>query len=432
LVLDEADEMLNMGFKEDIDLILSETPSTKNTWLFSATMPNEIQKIAKTYMHEPKEVQIGNRNQGNDNIDHVYYTVNSGDRYAALKRVVDASPDIFGIVFCRTKIETQDISDSLIKDGYNADALHGDLSQAQRDHVMKRYRSRTLQLLVCTDVAARGIDVTDVTHVINYNLPDEIEYYTHRSGRTARAGKKGISIAIITTREVGKIRDIERKIKKTFTQGVLPTGIEVCEKQLINLVKNVHDVKVNEEAIAAYLPTVHDELKELDREEIIKRFISIEFNRFLDYYKNAPDLNSKGRSAGGSFPGDATKLFINIGSMDGFDPLTLKDYLREVTGFTKQEITYVASKNAYSFVEVAQAKVEEFIKIMSKQKNNGRQVRVEFRGDQQPNSRPPRRSYDDKPQRHYSDSNSGGGGGGSRPSEGGNRTFRKRSPMKAR
>jgi len=276
VVLDEADEMLTMGFKDDLDLILSQTPDEKNTWLFSATMPSEVQRIAKNYMNNPHEVTVGQRNSGNENIEHLYYVVHAKDRYLALKRIADYNPDIFAIVFCRTKAETQQVADALIKDGYNADALHGDLSQAQRDFVMKRYRSRSLQMLVATDVAARGIDVNDVTHVINYNLPDEIESYTHRSGRTARAGKTGVSIAIIHSKELHKIREIEKIIKRKFTQAQIPTGFDVCEQQLMALVKRIHNVEVDEKTVERYLPQVFEELAELSREDIIKRFVSID------------------------------------------------------------------------------------------------------------------------------------------------------------
>src|ERR1700760_3394275 len=292
VVLDEADEMLNMGFQEDIDSILSETPSDKKTWLFSATMPSEVRRIAKKYMDDPYELTMGTKNTGNENIDHEYYVVRARDKYAAFKRIVDFNPEIFGIVFCRTKIETQEIAEALIKDGYNADSLHGDLSQQQRDKVMKRYRERNLQLLIATDVAARGIDVNDVTHVINYSLPDEVENYTHRSGRTARAGKTGVSISIINAKELGKIRQIERTIGKKFNKAEIPTGFDVCEKQLFSIVHKIHDVEVNEQQIEQYIPRIMEEFKDFTKEDFVKRFASIEFNRFLDYYKNAPDLNA--------------------------------------------------------------------------------------------------------------------------------------------
>lgn len=385
-VLDEADEMLNMGFKEDLDTILSQTPEEKNTWLFSATMPDEVLRISKNYMTSPVEITAGTKNSGNDNIEHVYYVVHARDKYPALKRIADSNPDIFAIVFCRTRIETQEIADKLIKDGYNADALHGDLSQSQRDHVMKRYRSRSLQMLVATDVAARGIDVNDVTHVINYNLPDEIENYTHRSGRTARAGKTGVSICIINMKEIGKIRIIERIIKKKFVQGTVPTGFEACEKQLFSLVKKIHDVEVNEKAIEAYMPKIYAELVDLSKEDIIKRFVSTEFNRFLDYYKNAPDLNantsSSGRERGesSSQPG-VTKLFINLGELDKLDRNSMKEYISEVSGVDAASIVNIEVKSSFSFIEVKSEAAEVIQGTFKNARYNNRNVRIESRGD---------------------------------------------------
>src|SRR3954470_16250740 len=330
VILDEADEMLNMGFKEDLDIILKETPKEKNTWLFSATMPKEVERIARTYMDSPKEISTGKKNEGADNLEHIYYVVSPRDRYSALKRVADYYPEIFGIVFCRTKAETQEVADSLIKDGYSADALHGDLSQSQRDFVMKRFRSRTLQMLVATDVAARGIDVNDVTHVINYNLPEDVENYTHRTGRTARAGKSGIAIAIITPKDNGKIKDIERILKKKFEKKEVPGGIEVCEKQLFNLVHKLHTVEVKDEEIESFLPAIYDELKDLNKEELIKRFVSEEFNRFHEYYDNAPDLNIVKGSVDGAFGNSrTTRFFLNMGSLDGFNIHSMKDFLAE-------------------------------------------------------------------------------------------------------
>ena len=259
VILDEADEMLNMGFKDDLDTILAETPFNKSVWLFSATMASEVSRIAKKYMREPIEFSVGKKNQGADKIEHVFYSVHFRDRYLALKRIADFYPDIYGLVFCRTKIETQEVADALIKDGYSADALHGDLSQAQRDFVMKRFRNKTLQMLVATDVAARGIDVDNITHVINYNLPEDDESYTHRSGRTARAGKSGISIAIVTKKDIGRIKDLERKIGKSFRKSLVPTGVEVCEKQLFHLVHKLHKVEVMDEEIEKFLPNIYQE-----------------------------------------------------------------------------------------------------------------------------------------------------------------------------
>lgn len=363
VVLDEADEMLNMGFKDDLDQILSNTPPTKNTWLFSATMPREVERIASKYMESPLEISVGKKNSGNENIQHIYYTVNQRDRYAALKRIADFYPDIFGIVFCRTKAETQDVADQLIKDGYNADALHGDLSQAQRDLVMKRFRSHTLQMLVATDVAARGIDVNNVTHVINYNLPEEAENYTHRSGRTGRAGKTGIAIAIVTPREVNKIRDIERIIQGTFTKADVPDGVAVCEKQLFNLVHKLHTVEVKDEEIENYLPKIYEELKDLSKEELIKRFISEEFNRFYAYYQNSQDLNI-GNDGGSN--GKTTRFFINMGQLDGFNRNSIKDFLAEVSSLNPRLIFNVDVKNSFSFFETENKCVDEFLALNKK------------------------------------------------------------------
>jgi ATP-dependent RNA helicase DeaD len=291
LVLDEADEMLNMGFKEDLDAILSGTPSGKRVLLFSATMADEIEAIAQSYMNKPVAITVGSKNTGAENVRHQYYVVHAKDRYTALKRIADYYPDIYSIIFCRTKIETQEIADSLIKDGYNADLLHGDLSQPQRDNVMNRFRSRNLQMLVATDVAARGIDVMDLSHIINYNLPDDNEYYTHRSGRTGRAGKSGISIVIVNIKEIFRIKQIERQIKKKFELVKIPTGSEVCEKQLYHLVDKVKNTEIQHQEIGAFLPAVYEKLKGISREELIQQFVSAEFNRFLSYYRNAPDIN---------------------------------------------------------------------------------------------------------------------------------------------
>jgi len=409
VVLDEADEMLNMGFQEDIDQILFTTPEDKKTWLFSATMPGEVRRIAKKYMTDPFELTMGTKNTGNVNIEHEYYVVKARDKYAAFKRIVDFNPEIFGIVFCRTKIETQEIAEALMKDGYNADSLHGDLSQQQRDRVMKRYRDRSLQLLIATDVAARGIDVHDVTHVINYSLPDEIENYTHRSGRTARAGKSGISIAIINSKESGKIRQIERVIGKQFTKAEIPSGFDVCEKQLFGLVHKVHNVAVSEDQIEQYLPRIMEEFKDLDKAEIIKRFASLEFNRFLDYYKNAPDLNASAEDSGRGergdkfgrtgFKSDFTRLFINLGSVDDFSRGDMLGFICNQAKISGKTIGKIDLKGVYTFFEVenefADKVQQEFSKNIEFQ---GRPVRVELAGD---------RGLE------------GGGGGGNRPRGGG-------------
>ncbi|MFN3939594.1 MAG: DEAD/DEAH box helicase [Chitinophagales bacterium] len=403
VVLDEADEMLNMGFKEDLDTILSAASPAKNTWLFSATMPDEVLRISRKYMHNPVEITAGVKNQGNENIEHLYYVVHAKDKYAALKRIADYNPEIFAIVFCRTKIETQQVADALIKDGYNADSLHGDLSQQQRDYVMSRYRSRTLQMLIATDVAARGIDVNDVSHVINYNLPDELENYIHRSGRTARAGKKGVSISIINMREKGKINQLEKRIKRKFTLMKIPNGFEVCERQLMAMIHKVHDVEVNEAAIAKFMDNIYEELKDLSIQELIKRFVSIEFNRFLDYYKNAPDLNvdaQKDDRGYGSSGGDITKLFLNIGKMDGLENKTLAAFIATTAGIDKKDIIWLNVKGAYSFFEV---KNEVAKKVMQAFGRNiiyqGRKVRIEQRAEQRNEKRSARRHGADTQQR---------------------------------
>lgn len=379
VVLDEADEMLNMGFKDDLDKILSETPNQKSTWLFSATMPKEVERIAKNYMTNPLEITTGKRNEGAENLEHVYYQVQGRDRYLALKRVVDYYPEIFGIVFCRTKAETQEVADSLIKDGYSADALHGDLSQSQRDFVMKRFRSRTLQMLVATDVAARGIDVNDVTHVINYNLPEDVENYTHRTGRTARAGKSGIAIAIITPKDNSRIKDIERMIKKKFEKKDVPNGSDVCEKQLFNLVHKLHNVEVKDDEIESFLPAIYEELKDLSKEELVKRFISEEFNRFHDYYQNAPDLNIIKGSVDGAFGnGRTTRFFVNMGMMDGFNINSLKDFLADTIKVHQRMIFNVDVKSSFSFFETESKLVDTFLSInTSDVEFNNRKISLE-------------------------------------------------------
>ena len=376
-VLDEADEMLNMGFQEDLNSILSHTPKEKSVWLFSATMPAEVSRIAKKYMEDPQEITVGNRNQGAANIEHVYYVVHARDRYNALKRILDFNPGVYGIVFCRTRAETQEISDSLIRDGYSADALHGDLSQAQRDFVMKRFRAKTIKMLVATDVAARGIDVDDITHVVNYNLPDEIESYTHRSGRTARAGKSGTSIVILNMKEFGKIRMLERILGKKFTESKVPTGFDVCEKQLFHLVKKIHDTEVNEKGIEQYLPKIMEELKDLSKEELIKRFISDEFSRFLDYYKNAIDLNAtseikKERNV------TTKRMFVNLGQLDGLDNASLKQFINNYSGIQPGPIVAADVRHTYSFVEVEAAVYDQLVAKMEGAQHNGRSVKMEL------------------------------------------------------
>lgn len=366
VVLDEADEMLNMGFKEDIDEILSETRSDKNVWLFSATMPKEVAAIAKNYMTDPFEVSIGHKNQTNENIEHIYYVVKEKDRYPALKRIIDVNPDIFGVIFCRTRRETQTIAEKLGKDGYNAQALHGDLSQAQRDSVMGHFRDRTLQLLVATDVAARGIDIDDITHVINYNLPDDIENYTHRSGRTARAGKKGKSIVLVNTRETRRIREIEKKIKAVFEQNQIPSPEQICEIQLHTLIEKVKQVEVKENDIEKFLPLIMKDFENLTKEEVIKKFISVEFNHFIEYYERAGDLNASAersdrgdrdsgeRSFGrrGGRDDNKVRFFVNIGKRDKLNPGALLRVVCDETGIKSSEIGRIDLMPSFSFFEV--------------------------------------------------------------------------------
>ncbi len=379
VVLDEADEMLNMGFQEDIDQILESTPAEKKTWLFSATMPKEVRKIAKKYMTDPKELTVGVQNTGNENIEHHYYMVTRRNKYAALKRLVDFNPGIFGIVFCRTKIEAQETAEGLIREGYNADSLHGDLSQQQRDKVMKRYRDKNLQLLVATDVAARGIDVNNITHVIHYSLPDEAEYYTHRSGRTARAGKKGISMSLISNRDMGKIRRLEKIVGKKFEKKEIPQGAEVCEKQLYSLFNKVHNVEVNEEQINPYLPTILENLEEYSKEEIIKRITSLEFNRFFEDYQNAPNLNETGDRNSSDRRGKSnyTRLFLNVGRKDDFSPGDLLAFLCDNSKVPGESIGKIDLKDIFTFFEVQNDVVDTIIDTFHGADFEGRELRVE-------------------------------------------------------
>lgn len=384
VVLDEADEMLNMGFKEDIDEILATTPDTKITWLFSATMPREVRQIAEAYMREPQEITTGARNQANENIDHQYVVVSERDKYLALKRFLDYTPEMYGVVFCRTKVDTQQIAEHLMKDGYNADALHGDLSQQQRDKVMRSFRNKAIQVLVATDVAARGIDVDNLTHVVHMNLPDEMEYYTHRAGRTARAGRKGISLAIVGKRDRGRIQQIEKMLSKRFTKVPVPTGDEICTKKLIDMMHQVKTVEVNDEEIDSFLPEVYHELMNLSKEEIIKRFASIEFNQIYKYYRDAPDLNSA--EGPRSEPGDSVgyptgeRIFINVGKMDGLDKGSLLGLICDFGEVQSKQVGKIDIKGAYSFFEVAPELTEKIFKGFSGVQVRGRQVRLELSG----------------------------------------------------
>jgi ATP-dependent RNA helicase DeaD len=380
-ILDEADEMLNMGFYEDIVSILSDTPDEKSTWLFSATMPAEVARIAKKFMAEPAEITVGHKNSGSKTVSHEFYVVNARDRYEALKRLADANPDIFSVVFCRTKRDTQAVAEKLIEDGYNAAALHGDLSQAQRDGVMKSFRGRQIQMLVATDVAARGIDVDNVTHVVNYQLPDEIETYNHRSGRTGRAGKLGTSIVIVTKSELRKISSIERIIQQKFEEKTIPSGIEICEIQLLHLANKIKDTEVDHE-IDNYLPAINEVLEGLSKEELIKKMVSVEFNRFINYYKKKRDLAGE-KSDRGSEPreiraGDPVRYFVNIGARDDFDWMQLKDFLKETLELGRDDVFKVDVKEGFSFFNTDGEHTDKVMSILNGFELNGRRINVEI------------------------------------------------------
>lgn len=408
LVLDEADEMLSMGFKDDLDAILENSPGNKQTLLFSATMPKEIVSIANKYMNNPLEISVGKKNTGAENVEHHYYLIHARDRYIALKRIADLNPNIYGIIFCRTRAETKDVADKLMQDGYNADALHGDLSQAQRDHVMARFRSKHLQMLVATDVAARGLDVNDLTHVINYNLPDDPEIYIHRSGRTGRAGKRGISITLIHLKEKGKLRQVEKSVNKKFIQKPVPSGKEICEKQLFSLIDKVEKVEVNDEQIGEFMPVIYKKLAWLEREELIKHFVSVEFNRFLRYYENAPDINvdesrhserefssgerrrkrkkegkgnrkeyndRKSRKRGGY---DYSRFFFSLGKKNGINKRKIIDLVNEHLPNKSAEIGEIEVMKSFSFFEVDKRFEKEILKSMSNAKFLGQRIGIEI------------------------------------------------------
>ncbi|MGM5470962.1 DEAD/DEAH box helicase [Flavobacteriaceae bacterium LMO-SS05] len=390
-VLDEADEMLNMGFHEDITDILSYTPQDKSTWLFSATMPKEVANIAKKFMKNPIEVTVGNKNESTNQVSHEYYLVNARDRYSALKRLADANPDIFSVIFCRTKRDTQKVAEQLIEDGYSAGALHGDLSQNQRDMVMKSFRNQQIQMLVATDVAARGIDVDDITHVINYQLPDEPEIYTHRSGRTGRAGKTGISMVIVSKSEVRKIKSIERIIKKDFVRKDIPDGMEICEVQLMSLANKINNVEVNSE-IDKYMTNINALFEESTKDELIKKFFSIEFTRFFNYYQKSKNLSfvdsrgsdredshGNGRDYGSN--SNDTRYFINVGKKDGYDWMNLKDFLKEVLELGRDDVFKVDVKDSFSFFTTDNSLQEKVLSFFKDYKHEGRFVNVEVSED---------------------------------------------------
>ncbi|MFT5848361.1 MAG: ATP-dependent RNA helicase DeaD [Psychroserpens sp.] len=389
-VLDEADEMLNMGFYEDITDILSHTPKDKNTWLFSATMPKEVSRIAKDFMNSPVEITVGNKNESTSQVSHEYYLVNARDRYQALKRLCDANPDIFSVIFCRTKRDTQKVAETLVEDGYSAGALHGDLSQNQRDLVMKSFRNKQIQMLVATDVAARGIDVDDITHVINYQLPDEPEIYTHRSGRTGRAGKTGISMVIVSKSEVRKIKGIERIIKKEFEKKDIPDGMDICEVQLMSLANKIHNTEINNE-IDKHLTSINELFEDTDKDELIKKFFSVEFTRFYNYYQKSKKLNapsssrdSEGGDSGGRGYGGSkneSRYFINVGQKDGYDWMKLKDFLKDVLDLGRDDVFKVDVKESFSFFNTEKESQEKVLAFFTDYKHDGRFVNVEVSED---------------------------------------------------
>ena len=426
VVLDEADEMLNMGFSESIDAILEGVPSERNTLLFSATMSREIERIAKGYLHDYKEIVVGSRNEGAEHVNHIYYMVNAKDKYLALKRLVDFYPRIFAIIFCRTKIETQEVADKLIKDGYNAESLHGDLSQQQRDLTMQKFRQHTVQLLVATDVAARGLDVDDLTHVINYGLPDDIENYTHRSGRTGRAGKKGTSLSIVHSREKHKIRNIEKGIGKSFEEGKIPSAEEICKKQLYKVMDQIVKADVDEEQIAPFMADINRYFEYTDKEDLIKKIVSMEFGKFLAYYADAPEISEvrsrkedgrskreEGRGRRGEKRGNEPhkaeagyrRLFINLGKKDGFYPGELMQFLnKNVRGHV--DVGHIDLLNTQSYFDVPEEDAQRVMKYINGQRYKGREVRCNDADEPKPSkdARASRESRTSKSPRNSRDS----------------------------
>jgi ATP-dependent RNA helicase DeaD len=400
VVLDEADEMLNMGFKEAIDQILESTPETKNVWLFSATMPKEVSKIASNYMSNPLEITVGNKNEGNANIRHDYYVVRDRDRYHALKRVLDYNPSIYGLIFCRTKRETQEVADGLMRDGYNAEPLHGDLTQMQRDKVMAKFRDKTLQILVATDVAARGIDVDQITHVINYNLPEDIENYTHRSGRTGRAGNHGVSCSFVSPKEVYKIKQVEKQLRTNFNHEVVPTGEDICRVQLFAMIDNIKATQVREDQIAEYIPTIMGLFEDFSKEQLIKSFVSAEFNRFLEYYQRAGDLNADpkdkdsgrrgerefnsdrgGRESRGfsrETQSDKQRFFLNMGEAAGINKGAIVRIVCNNSGIPSSEVGRIDIFKEFSFFDVSKELADKVLDGMRSADYNGKSMHVEL------------------------------------------------------
>lgn len=403
LVLDEADEMLSMGFAEDLDAILANTPQEKQTLLFSATMPPDMVKLSKKYMTDPIEISAGSKQEANTNVTHQYYKINSRDRYPSLKRAVDIAPDIYGIIFCRTRAETKEVAERLAEDGYNTDALHGDLSQAQRDYVMNRFRNRQLQLLVATDVAARGLDVNELTHVINFKLPDDDAVYVHRSGRTGRAANMGISLSLLTAKEESRLRYLEKKIGRKFEKVSIPNGQEICEKQLFSLIDNIKETEIANSHIDSFLPQIFDMFKDMTKEEVLKKIVSTEFNRFLDYYRDAPDLNKtsdkrererkndrnnsndddRGERRGRrekrehKTAANMTRYFINQGKKDGFSPKLLMGMINSHMGGLSPEIGQIEIMKMFSFFEMETGHTSDLQRAAKQMEFNGREVAIE-------------------------------------------------------
>lgn len=399
VVLDEADEMLNMGFQEDIEFILQNTPKREATWLFSATMPSEIRRVSKKYMRDPKEVTVGKMNTANKNIDHQYYVTSAQHRYEALKRLIDFNPGIYGIIFTRTKVDAQTIAEKLTREGYDIDALHGDLTQQQRDKVMGEFRERTLQLLIATDVAARGIDVKDITHVINYELPDDVEVYTHRSGRTGRAGNTGICMSIVHSREIGKLKQIERMVQVPFHKLEIPTGKDVCRKQFFHFMDKLLQTDISHGDYETYVPMLEEKFADISKEEVLKRVAALEFDRFLKYYENAEDLNmrerrdfrdkqhagdgrdqgrrrdTKGREFGGN-GGDYMRLFVNLGTKDGFYKASFLQFILDMSDLRKEVLGRVDMKEMNSWIEIDKKAANQMIASIDGKKYKGRRIRM--------------------------------------------------------
>ncbi|MCH5598589.1 DEAD/DEAH box helicase [Niabella ginsengisoli] len=389
VVLDEADEMLNMGFKEDIEFILKETVNRHSMWLFSATMPPEIRQVSKRFMDKPAEISVGKMNSTNSNIDHQYVSTQHVNRYETLKRIIDFNPGIYGIIFTRTKADAQNITEQLVREGYDIDALHGDLTQAQRDKVMGRFREKSLQLLIATDVAARGIDVKDITHVINYELPDDTEVYTHRSGRTGRAGKSGVSTSIVTPREVYRLRQIEKLVNNKFHKMDIPSGKDVCRKQFFHFIDKMLKADISHGEYETYLPVLKEKFEGVEKEEILQRVAALEFDRFLKYYENAADLNQRNdrerdakgpreRQTGKPFArnGNYQRLFVNLGTKDGFYKASFLQFILDMSGLKKDVLGNIDMKEMNSWVEIDPAAGKKMIQAMDGKNYRGRKIRM--------------------------------------------------------